>query len=62
MGAKPGWVSVETNSWEEFEEAAQQIVQGMTEEAMDYALDALDRLWTEVETRLDSQAETLRAA
>ncbi len=61
-GSEPGWVPVETDSWEEFEEAAQQNVQGTTEKAMDYALDVLGLLRTEMETQMDHQAETLRAA
>ena len=58
-GSEPGWAPVETDSWEEFEEAAQQNVQGTTEKAMDYAIDVLGLLRTELETQLDHQTETL---
>ncbi len=56
MGAEPGWASVDTNLWEEFEEATQQSMQGMTEEAMEYALDVWGQVRTEVEGRMECQA------
>ncbi len=61
-GAEPGWASVETNSWEEFEEAAQQSVQGTTEEVMDYVLDVWGQVQTEVENQMERQAETVQVA
>ena len=53
MGAEPGWASVETNSWGELEEAAEQSVQGATEEMMHHALDVWSQVRTEVENRME---------
>ncbi len=53
MGAGPGWASVETNSWGELEEAAEQSVQGATEEMMHHALDVWSQVRTEVENRME---------
>ncbi len=53
---------IETDSWEKFEEAAQQNVRGTTGKAMDYALNVLNQLQVEMTTQLAQQAESLRAA
>lgn len=46
MGSEVDWAPVETDSWDKFEEAAQQNVQGTTEKAIDYAIDVLGLLQT----------------
>ncbi len=56
-GAMPRWASVETSMQEEFEGAAQQNVQGTTEEAMDYVLDVLGQVQADMENWFAQQSD-----
>ncbi len=62
MGSEFDWAPVETDSWEKFEEAAQQNAQGAAEKVLDYAVDVMGLLRMKINTQGEQQTETLRAA
>lgn len=53
------WAPVETDSWEKFEEAAQQNAQGAAEKAIDNAVDVMGLLQMKIDAQMDRQTETL---
>ncbi len=58
----PRWDCMETEMWEEVEEAAQLSVQGTREGAIDYALAVLSQACTDIEERFQCQSRALQAS
>ncbi len=56
------WVPIETDSWEKFEEVAQQAAQGAADKAVDYAVDAMESLRKKIDGQINQQTETLQTA
>ena len=51
------WAPIDTDSWEKFEDAAQQATRGIAKKAMDYAKDTMDLVRTDVEEQMDWRAK-----
>ncbi len=58
-GSEFDWAPVKTDSWEKFEEEAQQNAQGAAGKAIDYAIDVMGLLRSKIDTQMDRQSETL---
>ncbi len=56
------WAPIETESWEKFEEVAQQAAQGAAKKAVDYATDVMESLRTSIDDQITRQTEALRTA
>ncbi len=56
------WAPIETDSWEKFEDAAWRATQGAAKKAIDYAVDVMALLRTDLNDRMERRTETLRAA
>ena len=56
------WAPIDTDSYEKFEEVAQQAARGAANKAIDYAVDVMGLLRTNIDNQMKRQTETLRAA
>ncbi len=56
------WAPIETDSWEKFDDAAQQAAQGTAKKVIDYPSDVMELLRTDVDERMERRTGTLQAA
>ncbi len=53
------WAPIETDSWEKFEEVAQQVAQGAAKKTIDYAVDMMGLLRTNIDDQMERRTENL---
>ncbi len=54
------WAPIDTESWEKFEDAAQQATRGIAKKAMHYATDTMELLRTDVKEQMEQRARALQ--
>ena len=57
-----GWGPIDTDSWEDYEDAARRASQGIVRRTINYAADNMDLLRTEVDTQVGRRVEALQKA